>query len=190
MAGQDKVALGRLVMANRERIVAVEPREAGMLLTTLRSRDEVRDEDDLFEDIPDVKIDARMVEIAKQIIAQSEGPFEPSEFRDRYEEALRALVESKAAGAKPARSRPAPAEESNVIDLMDALRRSLKAPPGSRAATASNRPEAKPEKNAAKAPAGRQGGSGGAPTRPAATNPRRGGGGRQGGATRGRRAAG
>ena len=129
MAGQDKIALGRLVMANRERIVAVEPREAGMLLTTLRSRDEVRDEDDLFEDIPAVKIDARMVEIAKQIIAQSEAPFEPSEFRDRYEEALRELVETKAGGAKPAKGRPAPAEESNVIDLMDALRRSLKAPP-------------------------------------------------------------
>jgi DNA end-binding protein Ku len=178
-------------MANRKRIVAVEPREGGMLLTTLRSREEVRDEDELFEDIPAVKIDSRMVEIAKQIIAQSEAPFEPSEFRDRYEEALRALVESKVAGAKPAGSRPAPAEDSNVIDLMDALRRSLKAPPGSRAATASNRPEAKPEKNAAKAPAGRQGGSGGALTRPAATtSPRRGGGGRQGGATRGRRAVG
>ena len=103
MAGQDKIALGRLVMANRERIVAVEPREAGMLLTTLRSRDEVRDEDDLFEDIPEVKIDARMVEIAKQIIAQSEAPFEPSEFRDRYEEALRELVETQ---GRRARSRP------------------------------------------------------------------------------------
>jgi DNA end-binding protein Ku len=186
MAGEGKVALGRLVMANRERIVAVEPREAGMVLTTLRSHGEVRDEDDLFGDIPDVKIDARMVEIAKQIISQSAGPFEPSEFRDRYEEALRALVESKAAGARPARSRPAPAEESNVIDLMDALRRSLKVP--GRVAGAQQK-EA-PEKATPKAPAGRRGEPGGAPQQPAAANSRRGGGGRQGGgATRGRRAA-
>jgi DNA end-binding protein Ku len=160
MAGQDKIALGRLVMANRERIVAVEPREAGMLLTTLRSRDEVRDEDDLFEDIPAVKIDGRMVEIAKQIIAQSEAPFEPSEFRDRYEEALRELVETKAGVAQPAKGRPAPAEESNVIDLMDALRRSLKAPPATdRQPTAARGKKAAPKtptrarRDAAEAPA-------------------------------------
>ena len=104
-----------------------------------------------------MKIDARMVEIAKQIIAQSAGPFEPSEFRDRYEEALRALVESKAAGAKPARSRPAPAEESNVIDLMDALRRSLRACRGACGwRTAEGR---QPEKTKPKAPAGRRGGT-------------------------------
>ena len=75
MAGQAKIALGRLVMANRERIVAVEPREAGMLLTTLRSRDEVRDEDDLFEDIPEVKVDSRMVEIAQADHRPERGAF-------------------------------------------------------------------------------------------------------------------
>ena len=183
MAGQDKIALGRLVMANRERIVAVEPREGGMLLTTLRSRDEVRDEDELFEDIPEVKIDARMVEIAKQIIAQSEAPFEPSEFRDRYEEALRALVESKAGGAKPAKGRPAPAEESNVIDLMDALRRSLKAPPAR--GTADRRQPAPPGKKAApKTPARARRETGDAPATPRAAQARR------GGAKHGRPAAG
>ncbi len=124
-----KVALGRLVMTNRERIVAIEPRGRGMLLSTLHSQDEVRAEEDAFEDIAEVKIDRKMVAIASQIIAQAKGSFDPSEFRDRYKEALRELVESKAAGART-HHRPAPKpEETNVIDLMEALRRSLKASP-------------------------------------------------------------
>jgi DNA end-binding protein Ku len=172
MAGQDKIALGRLVMANRERIVAVEPRDGGMLLTTLRSRYEVRDEDDLFEDIPEVRIDGRMIEIAQRIIAQSEAPFEPSEFRDRYEESLRDLVAKKAGGARPAQGRPAPAEESNVIDLMDALRRSLKAPPAR--ATAAREPAARPKKTALKTPAKARREAGDAAATPRAAQARRG----------------
>jgi DNA end-binding protein Ku len=126
MQKEGQVALGRLVMTNRERVVAIEVRQNGMLLTTLRSHDEVRDAAELFDAIPEVRISAQMVEIAKQIIAQAEGAFDPSEFRDRYEEALRELVERKAAGAKPVRRPEAPPEAGNVIDLMDALRRSLK----------------------------------------------------------------
>jgi DNA end-binding protein Ku len=146
MAGEDKVALGRLVMTNRERIVAIEGRGKGLLLTRLHSHDEVRDESEFFDDIPDVKISAQMVEIAKQIIAQLHGKFDPSEFRDRYEEAVRELIEVKTSGAKLVkRSEPS---ESNVVDLMEALRRSLKAPrpalpdeqaPARRAARASQR---------------------------------------------------
>jgi DNA end-binding protein Ku len=190
MAGQDKVALGRLVMASRERIVAVEVRNSGMLLTTLRSRDEVRAEEDVFEDIPEVKVDARMIDIAQRIIAQSEGAFDPSEFRDRYEEALRELVAKKAGGAKPARSRPAPAEESNVIDLMDALRRSLKAPPAPRG-TAAHRAEARPKKPAPRA-AGkvrRQADDAPPPTAAAATAHARRGGAKHGRAAGGRATA-
>jgi DNA end-binding protein Ku len=185
MAGKGKVALGRLVMASRERIAAVEARDAGMLLTTLRSRDEVRDAADLFEAIPRVQIDPRMIEIAKRIIAQSEGPFDPAAFRDRYEEALRALVESKTAGATPARSRPVFPAESNVIDLMEALRRSLKAPP-----PAGGRSKARPTKAAGRGSAGADE----APPPPPPPHARRGGGKSGGGATRGgggrRRAAG
>jgi DNA end-binding protein Ku len=129
MQGEGQVALGRLVMANRERVVAVEVRGKGMLLTTLRSHDEVRAEDDFFDDIPDVEISPKMVEIAKQIISQAEGKFDADDFRDRYQEAVRELIESKAEGEKVVH-RPAPApKESNVIDLMEALRRSLRAPP-------------------------------------------------------------
>jgi DNA end-binding protein Ku len=130
MSGEHQVALGRLVMSNRERIVAVEARGKGMLLSTLHSHDEVRSEEEAFETIAEVKIDRKMVEIAKQIIAQAKGPFDPAEFHDRYKEAVRELVESKAEGEVVLR-RPAQApSESNVIDLMEALRRSLKAPAG------------------------------------------------------------
>jgi DNA end-binding protein Ku len=129
MATEGRVALGRLVMASRERIVAIEARGRGMLLSTLHSHDEVRSEEDAFDDIADVKIDRRMVDIAKQIIAQAQGPFDPSEFHDRYREAVRALVEAKTEGAELHHRPAAGPKESNVIDLMEALRRSLKAPP-------------------------------------------------------------
>lgn len=129
MRGEHQVALGRLVMSSRERIVAVEARGKGLLLSTLHSHDEVRSEEEAFETVAEVKIDKRMVEIAKQIIAQAKGAFDPSEFQDRYKEAVRELVESKAEGERPVHRPTQPPSESNVVDLMEALRRSLKAPP-------------------------------------------------------------
>jgi DNA end-binding protein Ku len=129
MSMEGQVALGRLVMNNRERVVAIESRGRGMLLTTLRAHDEVRAEDDVFDGIVDVRISPQMVEIAKQIISQATGDFDPKEFHDRYQEALRQLVEAKAEGEKIVHRPAAGPQESNVIDLMDALRRSLKAPP-------------------------------------------------------------
>jgi bifunctional non-homologous end joining protein LigD len=119
-----KVALARVVIGTRERIVAIEPRGAGMLVTTLRTRDEVREADGYFEDVPARKPDAGMIDIAQRIIAQKAGPFDPSEFKDRYEDALRALIESKRDGDGGGTKAPAPRED-NVIDLMEALRRSL-----------------------------------------------------------------
>ncbi|MGX9966288.1 non-homologous end joining protein Ku [Roseomonas sp. F4] len=148
-----KVALARVVLGTRERIVAIEPREAGMLLTTLRTRDEVRDAEELFEDIPNRKADAGMIEIAERIIAQKQGPFDPSEFTDRYEEALRALIASKRDGDGGG-TKSAPPREDNVIDLMEALRRSLEGSsekPSKRAAAAKAKPAAK-TKPASKTP--------------------------------------
>jgi DNA end-binding protein Ku len=149
MASQGRVALGKVVMASRERRVAVEARKSGLLVTTLRSHDEVRGDAAVFDAVPEARIDPRMVEIAKQIIAQQAGPFDPEDFRDRYEDAVRELVESKAGGAAPKREAEAP-EEGNVINLMDALRRSLKgaAEPGggSSNASSSRRAPAKPAK--------------------------------------------
>ncbi len=124
MEKQNKVALGRLVLHTRERIVALEPRGKGILLTTLRSHDEVKDEKEFFDDIGSKKVDKKMLDIAETIVAQQSGDFDPSDFKDRYEEALRELIARKQKGQKPVTAAP-PAEEENVIDLMEALRRSV-----------------------------------------------------------------
>jgi DNA end-binding protein Ku len=119
-----RVALGRVVMHTRERIVALEPRDKGIVVYTLRMHDEVVAPQVAFDDIPDKKPDARMVDIALKIIEQQAGDFEPEKFKDRYEEALRDLIHRKEKGEKLVTSQPV--EESNVIDLMEALRKSLK----------------------------------------------------------------
>ncbi|MGH6878573.1 MAG: Ku protein [Rhizomicrobium sp.] len=123
MRGSDRIALGRVVMHTRERLLAIEARDNGLVATTLRMRNEVVDPAATFHDLPKTKADRRMIEIAEKIIAQLEGPFEPEEFKDRYEQALRELIRRKERGEKPV-SAPPP-EENNVIDLMEALRKSL-----------------------------------------------------------------
>ncbi len=121
-AGQ--IALGRVVMSSRERLVALEPRDRGIVATTLRSHEEVRAMKDYFADIPAIRPDPEMIAIAAKIISQKEADFDPSEFKDHYEEALRELIERKQKGHKVTRAdEPA---ESNVINLMDALKASLK----------------------------------------------------------------
>ena len=77
----------------------------------------------MFDAIPDIKVDKAMVAIAHKIIEQQEGPFDPSKFVDRYEEALKALIEDKKKGHKPAKV--AEPDDTNVVDLMSALRASL-----------------------------------------------------------------
>jgi DNA end-binding protein Ku len=124
MDREDQVAIGRVVMSQRERLVALEPRDKGIVATTLRSHDEVRSMKEFFADIPSVKADPEMVEIARRIIDQKKADFDPAEFTDRYEEALRELIASKQKGQKIVRKEePRP---SNVINLMDALKASLK----------------------------------------------------------------
>lgn len=118
-----KVALGRLVMHQRERLMALEPRDRGILAYTLRNHREVRPPAEVFGDIPRATPDPKMVEIAAKIIEQQEGDFEPSAFKDRYEEALRALIREKEKGHTV--EAPEEPREAEVIDLMEALRRSL-----------------------------------------------------------------
>jgi DNA end-binding protein Ku len=141
-AGQ--IALGRIVMATRERILALEPREKGILAYTIRSEAEVRNPHEIFDRISDDEPNAAMIEIAEKIIAQKEGPFDPSQFVDRYEEALKKLIADKQKGRKVAAV--AEPEDTNVVDLMAALRASLGAQDkggGSRRAKTTERPAAK-----------------------------------------------
>lgn len=117
------VALGRLVMSTRERICAIEIEEGGLILTTLRTAEEVRD----LEDLPGIdlpKPDPQMLAIAEKIVDQQSGDFDPSEFVDRYEDALRALIEEKRKG-KPVKIKAAAEDDTKVIDLMAALKKSL-----------------------------------------------------------------
>jgi DNA end-binding protein Ku len=117
------VALGRLVMHQRERLMALEPRDRGILAYTLRTNREVRDAQEVFDRIPDAKPNAQMVDIAARIIDQQIGDFDPSKFNDRYEDALRALIKEKEKGHKITKvDEP---KEAEVIDLMEALKRSL-----------------------------------------------------------------
>jgi DNA end-binding protein Ku len=125
MEKSGQIALGRIVMATRERILALEPRGKGILAYTIRSDDEVRKPAEIFNDISDAKPAAAMISIAEKIIQQLEGPFDPAQFVDRYEEALKALIEDKKKGHKPAKI--AEPEDTNVVDLMSALRASLAA---------------------------------------------------------------
>jgi len=147
-----KIALGRVVMHQRERLLALEPRDNGMMAWSLRSNREVRDPATIFDDIADRKPDAAMIAIAEKIIEQKEGPFDPSEFNDRYEDALRALIKEKEKGKGRKVTVEAP-EETNVVDLMDALRKSL----GQKGGAATKKAAAKaPAKAAAKKPAAKK----------------------------------
>ena len=146
MKKQAKVALGQLVLRGKERQLALEVRGKGLVAYTLRAHDEVRDSDDYFDDIPTVKADPDMVEIAARIIGQKEADFDPTGFKDRYDDALRAMIQAKAKGGKGVVDVAEP-DDTNVIDLMAALRNSLKG-----AATGTKKPAAK-KAAAKKAPA-------------------------------------
>ena len=145
MSRQDRIALGRVVLHQRERLLALEPRDEGMLAYSLRTRDEVRDPATVFDQIPDVKADAKMIDIAEKIIDQLEGPFDPTGFTDRYEEALKALIESKEKGKSGTVSVEEP-KDTDASDLMEQLRRSLGQDAGGKKPTRRNssRAEHKP----------------------------------------------
>jgi Ku protein len=125
MADQDRVALARIVLTNREHIIAIESLGKGLLGTTLRYPYELRDEHDYFDDIKNPKISKDMVELAGHILDTKAAHFDPSKFKDEYETALKALVRRKAAG-KPIAAAEHEGQPSNVVNLMDALQKSLK----------------------------------------------------------------
>jgi len=125
IAKLNMVALGRVVLTRREHVIALEPKGRGLLGLTLRYPYEVRDEASYFEDIPELDLPKEMLDLATHIVNTKSGHFEPSQFQDRYENALIDLLRKKEAGEKiePARETAAP----RVVDLMDALRASIDA---------------------------------------------------------------
>src|ERR1700726_4975107 len=120
----NKVAIGRVVLTNREHIVALEPLDNGLMGTLLRYPYEVRDEKEYFDEIQDVKVTKDMLDLAKHIVEQKSGSFEPERFEDHYESALIDLINKKRSGVSLT-AKAAPKSGGNVINLMDALKRSL-----------------------------------------------------------------
>ena len=156
MKDQDRVALARIVLTNREHIIAIEPLGKGLLGTTLRYPYELRDEAEYFDDIKNPKISKDMIELASHILDTKAAHFDPSKFEDEYEVALKTLVKRKAAG-KPVKAAEREEKPDNVISLMDALRQSLKGKASakrsahSRARRATHRPAKKAHRSAARA---------------------------------------
>jgi DNA end-binding protein Ku len=122
------VAIAKVVFTSREHMIALEPRGKGMMGVTLRYPYEVRKPDEYFADIEDEKIPKDMLELAAHIVDTKRGKFEPEKFEDDYEDALKELLRKKQKGEKI--EQPKERTPSNVINLMDALRNSLKAEGG------------------------------------------------------------
>jgi len=122
----NKMGVGQITMGGREHIVAVGPVEKGLVLEVLRYADEVRSPNSYFGDLPALKLDKEMVALARELISKKAAPFEPSRFHDSYADAMRALIAEKAKGKRIV-AKPSPAEpQGKVVDLLDALRKSLK----------------------------------------------------------------
>ena len=124
MTAKKKAGLARIVLYRRERPVVIEPLGKGMVLTTLRYDSSVRQADTVFDDIKQVKTDKEMIDLAEHIIDKKAGKFDPSGFDDKYEEALLELIRAKKAGRKAPKAKAA-SKPSNVVNLFDALKKSL-----------------------------------------------------------------
>jgi Ku protein len=157
MKDKGRTALARIVLTSREHVIAIEPFGKGLIGTTLRYPYELRDEGDYFDDIKSPKISNDMVELASHILDTKAAHFDPSKFRDEYENALKALVRRKASG-KTIKIAERETKPDNVINLMDALKASLKGgaakrrtpaarrAPSRRAAKKAHRPSARARK--------------------------------------------
>ncbi len=124
MRGKRMAALGRVVLAKRERVIMIEPCDKGLMATTLRYPYEIRDAKEYFDDIPNVKLEPDMLKLAEHILQSKAADFDPSQFVDHYEEAVVEMLKKKQAGLPVSREHAAPRPQ-NVVNLMDALRRSV-----------------------------------------------------------------
>jgi DNA end-binding protein Ku len=150
----DKVALARVVLTNREHVIALEARNNGLVGMLLRYPYEVRNSSDYFDDIQDVKITKDMLDLAKHIVQQKSGHFEPTKFEDHYESALTELINKKRNGERIT-SVSKPVSNDNVISLMDALKRSISGKPAA-AAKSATAPKAAKGKKPRKAASGQR----------------------------------
>lgn len=140
-----KVAIARLVLTSRERVVTIGARETGMFVTTLRNPNEVRGTAEYFDNIPVGKPDPEMLDLAQKLIEQKVTTFNPKDYEDRYEQALMAMIREKLKGHNPIIA--AAPERGNVINLMDALKASL----GEAKPAAKSKPKAVPKESPVKA---------------------------------------
>jgi DNA end-binding protein Ku len=138
MRKKNMVGLGRVVLYRRERILMLEPLEQGLMATSLRYAYEVRDHKPYFEDLPNIELPKEMLDLAAHILDTKAGHFEPEKFEDRYENALTEMLRRKQAGMAEEPAKPTP-EPARVVNLMDALRRSVAAERGTPARTAGER---------------------------------------------------
>jgi DNA end-binding protein Ku len=148
MTRKKMVGIGRIVLARRERMLMLQPRDKGMLATTLRYPYEVRAGSEIFDEISDVKLPGEMLDIAQEIINRMSGHFEPETFTDRYEEAVVSMLKAKQAGQTF--TVPEPSQPANVVNIMDALKKSLEAAGGDGALRRPRAPSKKAEAPAAK----------------------------------------
>ncbi|MBV9786378.1 MAG: Ku protein [Acidisphaera sp.] len=147
IAQTGRMALSRVVMARRERAVAIEPLERGLVVHTLHEAKDLNDWNKLFDRIPDEKPDPDMVKLAVQLIDRQTGTYDPADMEDRYEARLREVIDAKLRGEGIAPEQEEEADRSNVIDLMAALKNSL-----DKIGSAPPKPAAKPAKAAAAKP--------------------------------------
>jgi DNA end-binding protein Ku len=150
LAQSGKIAVGQVVVNGQERIIAIRPLGTGLLGNALRYQDEIRKPEDFFHSIAADGVDEDQLAIMEQIIARKTKPFDPGKFVDRYQTALRELIDEKLEGKVPVK--PAEHGPAQVIDLMEALKRSLAAEQKS---PAPRRTASRPEPPAAARPASR-----------------------------------
>jgi DNA end-binding protein Ku len=135
MKKKKMVGIARVAMARRERVMMLESFGKGIMCTTLHYPYEIRSEEAVFEEIPDMKLPDQMIGLAETIIDKMSGGFEPDKFEDRYENAMIELIRSRQAGLPTPKEKPS-ARPANVVNLMDALRRSIEAGEGDKAKAA------------------------------------------------------
>jgi DNA end-binding protein Ku len=146
MRGKGMAALARVVLAKRERVIMLQPWDKGVMGTTLHYPYEVRDAGEYFDDLPNVKVAPDMLKLAEHILEGKEADFDPSHFVDHYEEAVVEMLKQKQAGIKPPKGK-AIEPPRNVINLFDALKKSVAADKGHAATGKTKAPPAKRGKN-------------------------------------------